>query len=217
MEENIALNKKWVNSIILILKGKAEKDLHKKYFIAILVYFGISLILAQMLFPGGYSITEYHISTQGNTVLNPVGSWFFIFGASITAILFIPHFFYMHRRIMPTLGLITILMTFFALIGCIGLFLVGVVPESLDGYNWLHDIGADMAFMGLGLSALLSLFVMLRKLSLKEAKPGVLGFLIIYGITITLGVFVAITDDSIQQWLGLFTVLSWVILSFIFL
>ncbi len=208
---------KFNRKIILILKGKAEKELHFKYILSILIFFGLCLVFAQLLFPGGYCITTYYISAQGNTILNPIGSWFFILGASITSILLIPHFLYMHRRIMPTLGLITVLMTFSAFIGCVGFFFVGTVPESLEGYTWLHDIGADMAFIGLGVSALLSLFVMLRKLSLKEEKPGILGFCIIYGITITLGVFVAITDDSIQQWLGLFTVLSWVILSFVFL
>ena len=140
-------------NFILILKGKAEKKLHFKYFLSVLLFFGICLMFSQLLFPGGYSILKYHISAQGDTYLNPLGCWFFIFGTSSTAILLIPHFFYMYRRIMPTLGLITNLMTLSAFIGCIGLFFVGIIPRNIEGIDWLHDFGADMAFTGLGLSA----------------------------------------------------------------
>lgn len=212
---NEVLEKKKENPFILAIKGKADKKIHGIFFIIVLTYFGVSLLMAQILYPGGYSITQYFISRQGHPIKNPIGSWFFIFGTCISSILLIPHFLYMHRRMMPTLGLVTKLMTLTALIGCFGLFMVGVFPEGIAEIGWLHDIGADLAFGGLGVSALLSMFVMIRKLVLKEEKPGVLGFLLIYGVVFGLAVVIILTTNSIQQWFGLFTVLAWVILTFI--
>jgi hypothetical membrane protein len=205
------------DNFILVLKGQANKRAHGIFFLIVLVYFGISVIFAQILHSEGFTITEHYISDLGHTEDNPIGAWFFIIGASITAILLIPHFIYMHKRIMPTLGLITKLMTLSAIVGCIGLFLVAVTPKNIDEIYWLHDIAADIAFTGLGVSAGLSLFVMFRKLTLKEEKPGILGFLVIYGISILIGVVVVLTEDSFQQWFGFFAVLAWVILSFLWL
>lgn len=118
---------------------------------------------------------------------------------------------------MPTLGLITWLMTLCAIGGCIGLFFVAITPVNIDEIYWLHDKAADLAFTGLGVAAGLSLLVMFRSLTLKEEKPGILGFIIIWGVTISIGVIVLLTDGSVQQWFGFFAVLSWVILSFIFI
>ena len=118
---------------------------------------------------------------------------------------------------MPTLGLLTKLTTLCALVGCFGLFMVGAFPEGIPEFEFLHNIGADLAFGGLGVSAFLSMFVMIRKLTLKEEKPGIFGFLLIYGVVIGLAVLIILTTDSVQQWFGLFTMIAWVLLSFIIL
>jgi len=197
--------------VILALKGKADKKRHGFFFIVIISYFAVSLIMA------GFTITKHYISDHGHLEDNPVGAWFFIIGGSITALALIPHFIYMHRRFMPTLGLITWLMTLLAIAGCIGLFLVALTPKNIYEIYWLHDIAADLAFTGLGVAAGLSLFVMFRGLTLKEEKPGILGFIVIWCVTISIGTVILLTDGSIQQWFGFFKVFDWLILKFIFL
>ena len=204
-------------TFILAIKGKADKKTHGKFFLSILIYFAFSLLLAQILHTDGFTITKHYISDHGNTEDNPVGAWFFIIGTSITGIALIPHFIYMHRRFMPTLGLVTWLMTLLAIAGCIGLFLVAVTPKNIDEIYWLHDIAADLAFTGLGVSAGLSLFVMIRQLTIKGEKLRFLEFIIIWAVTISIGSVVLLTDGSIQQWFGFFAVFAWVILSFIFI
>jgi len=215
VEEHDQLSLK--EKVILAIKGKADKRTHGIFFLSILIYLAISLIIAQILHTEGFTITKHYISDHGHLEDNPVGAWFFIIGTSITAILLISHFIYMHKRFMPTLGLITRLMTLLALVGCIGLFLTAITPKSIAEIKWLHNIAADLAFTGLGVAAGLSLFVMFRALTLKEEKPGILGFIIIWGVSISIGVVVLLTDDSIQQWFGFFAVLAWIILSFLFL
>jgi hypothetical membrane protein len=50
-----------------------------------------SILISELLFPGGYSARSYYISDHGSLRLNPDGAYFFIIGVGLTGLLMIPY------------------------------------------------------------------------------------------------------------------------------
>ena len=180
-----------------------------KYLYTLYGFFISCLIMAQILFPGGYSIKEYYISDQGSTTQNPAGCWFFIIGTAITSISLIPHLLYIHHKLMPRLAPLNFLMTLSGIIGCGGLFVVAVVPNSLPDLEHIHDWGANFAFGGLGLAAFFSFLIGVFRVFLKEEYPKILHFIGAYSLIIGVGLGLVLFTGTVQQWFGLFTILVW--------
>lgn len=198
-----------------MLLGRTLPRQHAKYFGFTLALFVMGCILSQIFYPGGYSITEYYISNQGWIAENPMGCWFFIFGTGIAGILLIPHFLYMHRLLLPTAKFFVYLSTLSSIAGSIGLSMVGFVTKD-EVTDSIHDFAADLAFIGLGIGAGFSLLVLIRKICLKEDWPNLEGFLILFTGTLGMGLALVLVDDNqLQQWMGLFSMLTWLIGTFI--
>lgn len=198
-----------------VVTGQNSWKNQLKYLILILSIFATGCILAQIFYPGGFSIVEYYISNQGWIAENPVGCWFFIVGTTMTGCLLVPHFIFMHRQLMPAAKILSYLSTLASITGSIGLAMVGFITKD-EATDAIHDVAADLAFIGLGAGAGLALLVMIRKLTLKESWPTLKGFFILFIIIIAMGISVALIEDNqLQQWIGLFTMLTWLVGSFI--
>lgn len=164
-----------------LTRGTLNKKDMGLYLITVFSFLGIMLLLSQLFYPGGYFFLDNYISDQGWLKNNPVGCWFFITGASVTGILLIPYLIYLYRHLMPTCKPLTHLFLGSALIGCIGFSFVGLIPKDFPDP---HDIAADLAFGGLGLSAFLSLFILLRKMQKRESWPKFYHVFVIYSTMI---------------------------------
>lgn len=195
------------------------------YLITVFSFLGIMLLLSQLFYPGGYFFLDNYISDQGWVKNNPVGCWFFIIGASISGILLIPYVIYLYKHLMTTCKPLTHLFLISALIGCIGFSFVGLIPKDFPDP---HDIAADLAFGGLGVSAFLSLFILLRKVQKRESWPKFYQVFVIYSTMIlvvslalifqntnlnplTLDVDPRWTTWPPWQWINFFNVIFWLI------
>ncbi|MBD3350771.1 MAG: DUF998 domain-containing protein [Candidatus Lokiarchaeota archaeon] len=200
-----------MSNLTKILTGNADRETHRKYFFVVMLIFWSGCLLSQLFFPGGYSILDNYISDMGWIAVNPVGCWFFIVGGTLTGILFIPHCLYIHRKLMPDFALFSYLSTFSCIVGSIGLMIVALFTKD-DFLKHVHDVAADVAFGGFGIGAFFMMFVLIRKIIIKADWPKIYQFLIIYGGAIILGaVLLNIENNTLQQWMGLFTLMYWLI------
>ncbi len=206
-------------SLKALLTGTAKKKDFARFFFPVLGIMLVCWLIAQQLYDGpeSYSILRNFISEQGDPKNNPVGCWFFIVSTGFTGIFLNFYFLYLYRRMMPTLGLVTKLMTLVGFVGCIGFSLVGFFPTNASPVvDRVHNVAADLAFYGLGIAAGLSLFVFLRKLHKRESWPTPGQFLAVFVVVISSGIAVPlITISSLQQWMGFFTILVWVVGTFL--
>ena len=151
-----------------LISGNLSKREFSFILIPIFTFLVICWTIARALYPG-YAITKNMISDQGNIYNNPVGCWFFIISTSIAGIMLIFYFIYIYRQFQPTLKFLSGFMAIVGFIGGIGLFLVGVNPQGLGGINWsIHNIGSDMAFIGLGTACGISFLIMGKRIYKKQ-------------------------------------------------
>jgi hypothetical protein len=209
--------------IIAYFKGTMDKKDFSKIFIPNILIFLICCIISQILFrnydinpPDSYSIMRYRISQQGYLDRNPVGGWFFIISSGITGILLIGYYMYIFQRIKPTTTILTKIMLYCGILGSIGFSMVGFFPMGNGIIDDIHGLGSDMAFYGMGLAAFISFLIMIRKMQLKEVWPKLKEFIFVYGFSILVGSLILVFDNGpLQQWLGMFTLLTWIIGLFI--
>ena len=207
------------------LRGYASSSFMGWYIASVLTLYVLVIILARSFFPGGYSALDHTISTQGGIADNPDGWWIYCGGIIIVGILLIPIQIYLYHRLQPTLLFVSRLVLFFSLMGAIGFSFLGVFPHD---YPESHDIATGAAFGGFILAAVLSFFVLFRKLQLKESWPTKKGFYLAYfhwWIMVVLIVIFQELDDwfdmsaydpryfsySVVQWTAMVTVLMWMV------
>src|SRR5271157_3367889 len=116
--------------------GRASKHDQLLFFVFTLAVLLTGIIVAQVFFPGGYSILKNHISDQGGMKSNPQVYWFFDIIVVITGILLVPSFIWLYRRLLPTMLPLSKFATFAAIVGCAGFMLVGIIPEDFGN---MHD------------------------------------------------------------------------------
>jgi len=214
--------------LISILVGKGTKLQHGIYLCSLFFYLAIMFLLAQSVFPGEYSPLVNHISDQGGIADNPKGHIYFIIGVGMTGFLLIPHFLYLYRNFMPTTKLLTFITCLLGIVGAIAFSFVGLIPED---FEQPHSNFADIAFGSLSICMLLSFFILLRKVHLKEPWPNLKEVIIIYSIIFGL-IGLIITFPSVSynenwnidprlftwppwQWTGLVTIILWILLIFL--
>jgi hypothetical protein len=198
--------------LLQIFRGQCSKrQLGSIYFptlFIILIFWTIARALYSL--DGGYTLNENRISRQGNVMMNPIGSWFFIIGTVMVALLLIPYFFYIYQQLKPTLKPINFLMLLGGIIGCVGLILVAIFPEHLsDQTDKIHSMGSDFAFIGLGASALFSMIILFVRCLQKQPWPIPGQFYNLFLQIIIFGTLIVFTDGSVNQWLSFLTVLIW--------
>ncbi len=201
------------------IKDIATGNITKKQLMVIMLP-GISLMvtfwtIARSFYPlgDGYYIDERHISRQGDLLQNPVGGWFFIISTIIAGLCVIIFTIFVFRRLWKTFWPFTILFLLSGIAGGLGFIFVGMSPEGI--YHILdktHKLGSEMAFIGLGIAAFLSLFLMFIRLFLKKSWPTPVQF---FTLLILIAQFAAmlffIQSSSIIQWTGFYTIFVWLL------
>lgn len=198
-------------SMRLLMNGNLDKKTHGIYLLVLLIFLLSCLGITQLLFVGGYDWTHRFISEEGNPNKNPIGWIFFTIGVCSTSIMLIPHSIYIYRTLKPTMLLFSRINLGFLCLGSFGLFIVGSVNENIEA---LHNLGAVIAFGSFGLGAFGTFIICIRKFFLHDKWPPVLGFLFLFGIIISLGIYIAYyfvqlpaSENSRYQWTGFFTIL----------
>jgi len=164
--------------LAILFTGRATKRDQLVLFVVTLAIFLFGVIIAQFFYPGGYSILRNYVSDQGWQATNPETYWVFDTAVIVTGLLLIPLFLWLHKRLVPTTVLLSRIATFFSLVGCLGFSLVGGFRKD---FEVPHDTVTVVAFGGLGLAAFFMLFVLLRKMMLREIWPNKVGYVIFFG------------------------------------
>ena len=194
--------------------GSVEKRGMWPYLLFLLIFIFSCFLISQLFFPGGYSPGSYYISAQGNVSINPVGSYFFIFGVGITGILLIPYFTFLYRRIRPIWELGSLVAMFGGFVGCIGFSLVGFFPRGAS-VDVIHDTASSITWLGFLVSMIATSVVIAVGIIMKYRRIDPVKFLLVEVIVLTSGVSVFVVEiPTLSQWMAFITVLLWLIGTF---
>ena len=220
------------NRLLELFQGKAPKKIHGWLLLFNVVFLFINFLLAQAFYPETYSILNNHISNQGGIARNPDGHLFFTIGAGTAGFLLIPHFLYLYHQLndeRANKDLLLKIATACGIIGCIAFSFVGFILVDI---KVPHDQSANFAFGGLGISAVLFLFVLLKKSTKNQIEISKQAIAIIYGISFSLVGLAVIfpnldflaTSTNIDprwfsnppwQWVSFFNVLFWILMVYL--
>lgn len=148
----------------------SKKEITREVIPIMILSFAIFLFLAWVFFPPElhYNIFERSISNLGGREENPRGWIFFSIAMGLLAVQLVPIFLYFHKRLSKICKRTTSLCTFFGLIGCGFMFLIGVFSDdsSILVYGVemsdIHTIVAVVGIGGLGLAVLIYFFPILK-------------------------------------------------------
>lgn len=194
------------------------------YFIIAFTIYGLGAAIAALLYPGEFSMTTVYISYLGGDSNNPDGYMIYNTCEIIAGLLLMAHFIFLYKRLVPAIKIIAFISCLFGMIGAFGFASIGVYYQ---GSSYLgHQVTTYLAFGGFGVSAVLMLPVLIRKLCLKHNWPSIISLILCYGLTIGLLVFTLLLDNSpdlfidmgldpaytsgkFLEWLYLFVVVVW--------
>ncbi|MBD3352400.1 MAG: DUF998 domain-containing protein [Candidatus Lokiarchaeota archaeon] len=171
------------------LFGKSKKALYaKSVLVTLFIIFG-SIFLSIYLYPSGFSFKTHEISGLGSSGNSDLGSKVFNIGFMISGVLFLPHVFYLYRRLMPDLKILSTLSSALLFFASIGISMVGLFPSNASYI--MHVIAAIFAIGGSFLSSLVIIPTLVVKI--KNNKDWKIGpFLIIYGQLLFVCIFTII-------------------------
>ncbi len=159
------------NKIQLYLTGSFnKKQMTRRVVPFMIISFGTFLLLAWAFFPVDlhYNIFERSISNLGGRKDNPNGWIFFTIAMGVLAVQLVPIFLYIRKRLRKICKITTEISTFFGLIGCCFMFLIGVFSDdsSILVYGIemsdIHTVVAVVGIGGLGLAVLIYFFPILK-------------------------------------------------------
>ncbi len=158
-------------TLVKYLTGRFTHTDLKKCFLptTILIIFAF-LLIAYLFYPPEleYSIFSDTISGLGDFMENPNGWWGFSIALWTLSTSFFSVFIYMHRRLGVICRKTARFGTFFALVGCIGLFLIGFIVDAdatLVGslsFSRVHMIFVYGGFGGLAIAVVTHGFVFMK-------------------------------------------------------
>jgi len=149
--------------MVRLLKGRFERPRELLVFMA--VGYALFLTLAAtaiLLYPpeNNFGFMKSSVSYVGSfdTHRNPTGYLYFCAALIVASILMVPLILYRHARMVDCLGpsLRLNVLTAVHLIGAVGVFLTGAIPDSddvvLGSLRWdaIHDLAAKIAFLSIG-------------------------------------------------------------------
>src|SRR5271157_82562 len=209
-----------------VWRGTASKKVYGIYILVPLAIYWAGVAISAAVYPGGFSMLTVYVSYLGGYPNNPNGYIIYNTLTFIAGILLAPHFFYLYRRLMPTLKVFSVLSGFFGIVGAFGLATLGFWYQGVPG-PW-HAVATYLAFGGLGAGLTFAFFVFLRKLWLRQPWPKWWQIAILYGIILAivgvatlftnatnllqgLNVNPAFLEDRFWEWFYLFAVLIGII------
>lgn len=116
---------------------------------------GLSLVIAWQLYEtcsggGGFNFFDYQISFLGDPLTNPCGHPLFMITLWTLGFAAIPLLLFYRRTLAALEARVAGIFTFFFALGIPGMFIVGIIPWSLNPD--VHVISAAIAFGGIGLA-----------------------------------------------------------------
>src|SRR5271157_4799400 len=145
------------------MQGKAEKGTYVKSVLFALGILILCIALAIALYQWPFSFLTVQVSGLEYRPANPVGAWIFSAGFVIAGIIIAPHAFYLYEVLQPDVKWLSRLSATFVFLSGMGIVGVGIfVPGYADA---LHDVAGILAFGGIGVSCILSLFPVGKKFS----------------------------------------------------
>lgn len=212
-----------LNSFKQFYFGNLTVSFYKRYLCFVLFYYLILIIIAQLSYPGGYSLFENTISDMGGLRNNPNAWWVYTIGGSLVGILLIPVFIFNRNNALKFEKTLANVYLFFSIIGALSFSLVCGIPQD---FGTPHDVFADLAFDGLGFGVFTSLILELKILHQNKSNYRKKWLFPIYAPIFIIGILQAIfqnitfdeqivdpkwTDWPIWQWCLMLSVL-WSIL-----
>ncbi|MFX0100128.1 MAG: hypothetical protein ACFFCS_11155 [Candidatus Hodarchaeota archaeon] len=140
------------------LKGEiAPRMLRVNLFLAVVLY-GSLILISIAVFPGGYNLTEYTISSLGNPHVNTFPGWlFFSIAFWVLTIMLLPFFRFVHSKLKKYTPKFAQCFLISSIIVDIGLILLGFFPE-FPPTIFFHMIATMMSFGGFFVAAIFSWF-----------------------------------------------------------
>ncbi len=125
--------------------GKASGKCIQWVLLSSISIFTLGLLLSYLYYPGSYSILRNSVSSLGNQLKNPVGSWlwrvsFFLTGLSIIVVI---NYIYNNLRIVARIT--SRMFQISCIIASVGVSAIGIFPENA---GLIHYIFALVAFFG---------------------------------------------------------------------
>ncbi|MHA1819770.1 MAG: hypothetical protein ACTSU2_08815 [Promethearchaeota archaeon] len=209
-----------------IWSGNSTKREYLMHFGAALFIYFLGILLAALKYPGGFSIDNVYMSYLGGSDHNPTGYIYYCTANFITGILLVPHFIFLYKRIAPTTKALTFISNLFGILGSIGFAMIGIFHQGI--LPKMHQLMTNIAFGGFGIAVLLTMFILIRKMCLRDNWPSIWSFLLLYGTMfgilimtllfdfypdffIGLGMDPRFLGNRFLEWFYFFTVLEWFI------
>ncbi len=189
-----------------LVSGNLPKKQEIYYFLGLGIFDLIMTLLSELLYPGGFSLSNFSIIHQGNFILNPIGSVFFNIGLIILGICLIPVLIYIGRHLWPTCDIIIVFAVVSGCVAGVSLALTGIFrPDVTQWGNW-YMVFSDVSFGCILTSGLFQFLILLRKVINKETWPPLSRFILSYLIVFIFIVFADLFTNLAPFW-GIPTVL----------
>ena len=172
------------------ISGKANKMTYVKTLLLALGILIFGIILAGFFYQLPFSFLTTQISDLGMRPTNPIGAWIFTFAFIIAGIIIVPHAFFFYRVLQPEAKKFSQISAGLIMISGIGLAGVGIFQAGLVDIE--DDIVAICAFGGLGLSCLVSLIPIIKKIRAHAVWPKLWHIILFYGPFIVVLIVTAI-------------------------
>ncbi len=213
------------------MRGNTSKSSYVKSISVVLSILLGGIFSAALLYELPFSFLTVQISQLADLQNNPIGGLIFAICFIAAGIIILPHAIYLYRVMQPDVKIASVVSAAFIAGSGIGIIIVGLFPSDVN-YT-MHIVGAILAFGGIALGALFSLFPNIKKLLRKADWPKPWQVVVTYGqlvaaILVTLflvgiPLFAEISAGTFDsnypplwwaacEWMLLFSAVAWAIL-----
>lgn len=172
------------------LIGKSNKSTYVKSLLAVVLIFGLTILLSILFYPRVFSFLSTQVSSLGALRLYSPGYYIFTIGFISIGILLVPHGLFLYRCLKPDLGLLGNTSIFFLFLASIGISLVGVFPTDIS--YAAHLTGAIMAFGGIVLGMIFIIFPFAKRIRRDEDWPSISLIILLFSPLIITAILTAI-------------------------
>ncbi len=161
------------------IRGNAQKSTYVKSITIVLAILLGGISSAALLYELPFSFLTVQISQLADLQDNPVGGLIFAACFIVAGILIVPHAVYLYKVLLPDVKIASGISASFTAGSGIGIIIVGLFPSGVN-YT-MHIVGAILAFGGIFVGALFSLFPAIKKLVRKAGWPNPWLVVVTYG------------------------------------
>jgi hypothetical membrane protein len=131
--------------MIKFLFGKSSRKTYHFFLWFAIIGITLSYIVSFLLYDGTYSILTHSVSSLGNQIKNPEGSWVWRSGMIIGGISIFPIINYIYHSLNVTANITSKMYWVSAQLSCLGVIGVGIFPENK---TIIHHSIAAVTFFG---------------------------------------------------------------------